>query len=168
MQYLANIINNIDSITIMKYANTIFTIFFLYQIFNISYKISNYLFYDNKKQENNIQNNTDEILETESEENNDCECECDFVEDIDENNKNSIKENLSIINRYNKDLQRNISLIIKNHPELFVDKRSNFRLKYNINKHINEYFQTVKFLIKADSNDILKAYHKESILEATC
>lgn len=148
MQELLNTIYNENTI---KYVNTFIVIYLIYQIFNISSKIANYLFYDNKIIVDVMQNNEIYDENNEDEDDNDNEYEDEIIDqDVLEHNKKLLKEDIKTINKYNFDLKKNISGIMLNNTNLFVDKRSNFILKYTINKHIDEYFKTKKFLIKAD------------------
>ncbi len=90
----------------------------------------------------------------------DCDNISDSTSDSTDNNSNNnnteeeeeekpLQKELDIIDKYNIDLKKSIDIILSDNTEYFVDKKCMKSIKNSINKHINEYFKTEKFLIKA-------------------
>lgn len=137
---------------LVEYSNTFLLLFVFYEIYNLYSKFLDFLIDDNYNSGKKVVNDSNKkIYNYNFEEENEYDeySDNDNDNDNEENNNKFSKKDLDIIKKYSLDLRKSMSILISENIDYFADKRSSCIFKYNINKHIDEYFKTEKFLVKA-------------------
>lgn len=171
--FIQKMFDNISCNDILIYSNIFIGTFCLLQLITFSFQAIDYVF-DNKTQKavksndttNNVQKTVEKSTDNEDEETaedeNDGEEEDDDYETETEDERHKMKT-------YTWDIQTKITNIIQSNEDLFSDKRSASRLKYKINKEINEYFAKayIEYMQKQESEeeDVVKEIQKELATE---
>lgn len=150
--FIQNMFDNISCNDILTYSNIFIGTFCLLQLISFSFQAIDYVF-DNKTQKdvtsNDIKSNDitpndvtpNDVQKTveKSSDNEDDETAED-EEDDDYDSDTETEDERHKMKTYTWDVQTKITNIIQSNEDLFADKRSASRLKYKINKEINEYF----------------------------
>lgn len=141
--FIQNMFDNISCNDILIYSNIFIGTFCLLQLIAFTFQGIDYVF-DNKTQKavtsndttNDVQKTVEKSTDNEDEET----AEDENNEEEDEDYETETEDERHKIKTYTWDIQTKITNIIQSNEDLFADKRSASRLKYKINKEINEYF----------------------------